>query len=484
MKYNINLIRGCMRLTTIITATLALATSAFGELYETPAQFESGRPTNVRKFSKGVVGMSWQGRAITHVGVFAAGRCVIESFSFRDGRVMTRSDVGRFMQPYLRAGMTRSEMSTDGVNRYTFLVTADGRNCGVIIYDDSTNTLSVMTLQAWTQIFKADADARTQAYLNRKQQQNGMQPGNDFDRNDRRTMPKAQPPPPATDKKNDCLIVATEAYARLKKTSYWAIIGGFTVSQLDNTLIGGHAAVFYQPTTGSNVWAYDRSGSLDLFTQSHDVSDILSAYNARLRSIGADAQISDLAWIDGNGNAKSAAPKTAQTDNSSKELIDQANKNYEERKRHNEEAQAQKNAMPAATPQVHSSVTYSTPKLDAQIKKGNEDTLQIIAGLFIMLAVFSGYVSVVTICFMKGKQVFGTLGILSLLFGGLSLWAVIGAIRIAKPHSYWARKYYGPEKMKIALTRFTSLYKESTRKSIEQSIQTIDITRKVQAQAV
>ncbi len=32
--------------------------------------------------------------------------------------------------------------------------------------------------------------------------------------------------------------------------------------------------------------------------------------------------------------------------------------------------------------------------------------------------------------------------------------AVVGAIRIARPDSRWARKFYGPDKMAIALKRF------------------------------
>ena len=60
--------------------------------------------------------------------------------------------------------------------------------------------------------------------------------------------------------------------------------------------------------------------------------------------------------------------------------------------------------------------------------------------------------AVSVICFLKGKPVFGTLGLFS---GALSWWAIVGAIRIAKPGSWWARKKYGPKKMEIAHRRFT-----------------------------
>ena len=65
-----------------------------------------------------------------------------------------------------------------------------------------------------------------------------------------------------------------------------------------------------------------------------------------------------------------------------------------------------------------------------------------------------GRILVVVICFLKGKSGFGGVGIAWPIF------AIIGAIRIGKPHSWWARKYYGPEKMNIAQHRFTPSFRE------------------------
>jgi len=93
--------------------------------------------------------------------------------------------------------------------------------------------------------------------------------------------PVASKPTP-TDQ-NDCLPFALEALARLKKSSHWAEIAGFTWIE-DGKKIGGHAVVFYQPTEKSNVWMYDRSGSLDLKTRSHDLNEIVAALNQRIRS--------------------------------------------------------------------------------------------------------------------------------------------------------------------------------------------------------
>jgi hypothetical protein len=77
--------------------------------------------------------------------------------------------------------------------------------------------------------------------------------------------------------------------------------------------------------------------------------------------------------------------------------------------------------------------------------------------LIIILCVLylAGLLSVVVICFLKGKPVFAVLGIAQ-----SPLWAVIGACRIAKPDSWWARKKYCPEKTTIAHRRFTRFYNQ------------------------
>jgi hypothetical protein len=66
----------------------------------------------------------------------------------------------------------------------------------------------------------------------------------------------------------------------------------------------------------------------------------------------------------------------------------------------------------------------------------------------------AAYIAAIVISGLKGKPFMVVMGILTLGMPAFSLWPVIGAIRIAKPNSTWARKYYGEEKMQIALTRF------------------------------
>jgi high-affinity Fe2+/Pb2+ permease len=69
-------------------------------------------------------------------------------------------------------------------------------------------------------------------------------------------------------------------------------------------------------------------------------------------------------------------------------------------------------------------------------------------------SVCAAYIIAVVLSWMKGKRVFAVIGIIMLFVPGMSLLPVIGAIRVARPNSTWARKYYGPEKMQIARARF------------------------------
>ena len=223
------------------------------------------------------------------------------------------------------------------------------------------------------------------------------------------------PPPPSspaivpTPSENDCLPFATEAYARLKTTAYWAKMAGFMWTE-NTKEIGGHAVVFFQPTTDTNVFMYDKTGSYDLHTKSHDLNEIAAALNQLLRV--SEIRIKSARWME--------------SDESIKEFAGAAGKSNRQPMWSNTAANS-----------TEQTVAYQVAYL---------------LGFGMILALFA---STAVICFLKGKPVFGVLGILALLFGGLSLWALIGACRIAKPTSWWACKKYGPEKMNIAHQRFT-----------------------------
>jgi hypothetical protein len=81
----------------------------------------------------------------------------------------------------------------------------------------------------------------------------------------------------------------------------------------------------------------------------------------------------------------------------------------------------------------------------------------------------------VIICALKEKVAFAAISLIGvllfsrvqILFDAAFALAVVGAVRIAKPTSGWARRYYGPKKMAQALTRF-ALPKEKSDKNQKQ----------------
>ena len=111
-------------------------------------------------------------------------------------------------------------------------------------------------------------------------------------------------PGAAREDRKDCLIVATEAFARLEKSAYWAQIAGFTWFE-NNKKLGGHAVVFYQPTQNMNVWMYDRGGSLDLQTRSHDLNEIITALNRQTRK---NLRVESPKWLESEDSRKDFAP--------------------------------------------------------------------------------------------------------------------------------------------------------------------------------
>jgi hypothetical protein len=108
-----------------------------------------------------------------------------------------------------------------------------------------------------------------------------------YEERSRSVAPALMPPP----SKNDCLIVATETYARLKNTAYWARIAGFDFASRDAP---GHAVVLFQPAQGSTVWLYDAAGSRDLGIKSHNLSELKEAISGWLKG---NARVSDIRWI-------------------------------------------------------------------------------------------------------------------------------------------------------------------------------------------
>ena len=242
------------------------------------------------------------------------------------------------------------------------------------------------------------------------------------------SAPSVAPVPPALDfvpdkpskDENDCLLVATEAYARMQKTASWAKIAGFTWIE-DGKVIGKHAVLFYQPTESSNVFMYDKGGSLPIATQSHDLNEIINSLNELFGTGKVPLRAQSARWMDADDWNQFLASK-------------------------------QSWVRPSTSPPA---VAASTSDKDLAYQMG-----YLLGRFGAFAAVLGLYAWVIVICFLKGKGGFEVLGIFGFFIPFISWAAIIGACRIAKPTSWWARKKYGPEKMDIAHRRFTPVYND------------------------
>jgi hypothetical protein len=84
------------------------------------------------------------------------------------------------------------------------------------------------------------------------------------------------------DSKNDCVIVATEAYKRLRAEGVWAEVIGMKIKTPKGKTYG-HAMCVYQPSKTDNLWVYDSNGSSQLSVQSADLRVIEWAFNQSLK---------------------------------------------------------------------------------------------------------------------------------------------------------------------------------------------------------
>ena len=81
--------------------------------------------------------------------------------------------------------------------------------------------------------------------------------------------------------KNDCVIVATEAYKRLRAQGVWAEVVSFKIKCPDGKEYG-HAVCIYQISKTDNLCAYDAGGTLELNVKSADLPQIERAFNQKI----------------------------------------------------------------------------------------------------------------------------------------------------------------------------------------------------------
>jgi hypothetical protein len=78
------------------------------------------------------------------------------------------------------------------------------------------------------------------------------------------------------------------------------------------------------------------------------------------------------------------------------------------------------------------------------VDSGTTDT----GGLVVLSVVIVPHITYTVICLLKGKLATGLIGLPIPTLG------LVGAIRVAKPSSYWAKRFYAEEKMAKATRRF------------------------------
>lgn len=79
---------------------------------------------------------------------------------------------------------------------------------------------------------------------------------------------------------NDCLILATEAYDRLRDVARWqALVIMDYVEGGD-----GHAVVVYE-IPGGSLWCYDSRGSREMCPSSKSLADMISALSALYKPV-------------------------------------------------------------------------------------------------------------------------------------------------------------------------------------------------------
>jgi hypothetical protein len=190
-----------------------------------------------------------------------------------------------------------------------------------------------------------------------------------------KSSPTPAPAPETTP--NDCLIVATEAFARLSKSAAWARIAGFKIWEAGKASAGiGHAVVFYQPTQASNVWLYDSNGSHDMGTQSHELATLITALN---RSLKVNYAVSDASWLDGY---LSTDPDAG--------LKDAASTHPDQGLKRAQTEEEDPASTPAAMPEASKAPTSQTLLTVEQVKSAAEITVMVLVVIAVKMVIGGG----------------------------------------------------------------------------------------------
>jgi hypothetical protein len=239
----------------MIIALSAAASTLHAAIGETPAQFELSQPTLVKDLGGGELLLTWRSKQLMHAGIFMKDTqgwfAVYESFYFNDYRPFTDRELTQFMvvaYPNIRwsAPITSNgQQVSDGFNKNgERFVTAE---YGAI--RDVANSLRIWVAPYYDHLANSGP------------------------------APAQQKVDSQTSQKRDCMIVATEVYARLRSSAVWsAIVAGTWDAG------GSHAMALWKVAPSGHIFLYvsDENGTLELQTSSEKIEDIANAFNAQV----------------------------------------------------------------------------------------------------------------------------------------------------------------------------------------------------------
>jgi hypothetical protein len=81
---------------------------------------------------------------------------------------------------------------------------------------------------------------------------------------------------------NDCAIIAAQAYAKLKPSTYWCEVIGVHFQINGTDWPQDHAMVFFKYQADGTVWVYDERGSKEIPTTSTTLADLKLAMESQL----------------------------------------------------------------------------------------------------------------------------------------------------------------------------------------------------------
>jgi hypothetical protein len=242
---------------TIIVVLATVSSNASAMVGETLGVFERGYPTSHYDYVEGGetrTYASWQGNRITHNGIFVKqgrGRVAIwEEFMYSDQSPITEADLNGLLSAYFFIAW-RKEPYANEAGQYISRGYAISDNQLLLVSEYGIIGQS-HSLRIWI--------AGEYAYQKEKQ-----------------SNPIARAPTTVpAEAKADCMVVATETYARLAPTSAWAAIVGVSGKPV------GHAMAAWKVTATGHVMIYvsNSTGTVELPTSSQSIEDIGNAFTA------------------------------------------------------------------------------------------------------------------------------------------------------------------------------------------------------------